>query len=110
MDKLLVARAVEVLQAEHIDFSIGRFVTVSCTTGTAIRGAMMAKQYNAMCENMEGAAVARVCSEFNLPCLEVRCISNMVEDRDTTKWQLQKACRKCGKVAAAVVGRLGSAD
>jgi futalosine hydrolase len=51
---------------------------------------------------MEGAAVARVCKEFSLPCLEIRCISNMVEDRDQAKWQLQEACTQVGKAVATI--------
>jgi futalosine hydrolase len=40
---------------------------------------------------MEGAAVAMVCNTFKVPCVELRCISNMVEDRDTANWMLEDA-------------------
>ena len=84
----------------------GTFVTVSCASGTARRGEMLARQHQGLCENMEGAAVARVCQEFGLPCLELRCISNLVEDRDTGRWQLQQACRKAGEATALVLAHL----
>jgi futalosine hydrolase len=79
----------------------GTFVTVNCTSGTAVRGRHLRDRYQAICENMEGAAVARVCKEFALPCLEIRCISNMVEDRDVSKWRLAAAVEKM--TAAAVL-------
>ena len=52
---------------------------------------------------MEGAAAARVCQQFALPLLELRCISNLVEDRNLHNWRLREACVRCGEVAAAVV-------
>jgi len=91
---------------EKIPCFPGTFVTVNCASGTASRGNMLARQFGGLCENMEGAAVARVCSEFNLPWLEIRCISNVVEDRDTSRWQLQQACVRSAQVTAAFVGHL----
>jgi futalosine hydrolase len=35
--------------------------------------------------------------------LELRCISNLVEDRNLQNWQLQKACSRCGEVASLVI-------
>jgi nucleoside phosphorylase len=54
---------------------------------------------------MEGCAVARVCAEFAVPCLEVRCVSNM-EDRNLANWQLAAAARKCGEVVSLLVDHL----
>jgi futalosine hydrolase len=108
MDPALLERAMDILDAEGVSFYSGTFVTVSCATGTAERGAMLAGQHRGLCENMEGAAVARVCLAFALPCLEIRCISNMVEDRDTGRWQLRKACASAAGVTAAIVRRLAA--
>lgn len=74
------------------------FVTVNCCTGTKERGEFLRKKHDAGCENMEGAAVAMVCQNFNIPCVELRCISNMVEDRDKTKWQVSEAIEKICRV------------
>ncbi len=82
----------------------GTFVTVQCASGTARRGVMLRDQYAAIAENMEGAAVARVCEMFNLPCLELRSISNMVEDRNLQNWRLSQACRR-GAEAVALLAR-----
>ncbi len=102
LDKRLLKKAAFFLQQEKIPYRTGRFVTVSCVSGTRRRGDMLADQFQALCENMEGAAVARVCAGFNLPCLELRCISNFVEDRNTGCWKLKEACRRAGEVAAQV--------
>ena len=37
---------------------------------------------------MEGAAVALACQQMSAPLLEIRGISNLVEDRDTSRWEL----------------------
>jgi futalosine hydrolase len=40
---------------------------------------------------MEGAAVAQVAALHGVPWLEVRGISNIVEDRDLKAWDIPKA-------------------
>ena len=72
-------------------------------SATVSRGAMLMRQYDGLCENMEGAAVARVCEEYNLPLLEMRTISNFVEERDLTRWKLHEACDEAGKAAAILL-------
>lgn len=109
LDHGLLARASRALTTGRTPFFRGTFVTVSCASGTERRGAMLAGQYGGMCENMEGAAVVRVCRQFDLPCLELRCVSNLVEDRDTSGWRLREACRKAGEAAALVVAQILSA-
>ena len=42
-------------------------------------------------ESMEGAAVFYVCLHEKIPFLEIRAISNYVESRDTTKWDIPLA-------------------
>ena len=110
MDRELIEKARTVLDSLGISHYSGTFVTVNCASGTAARGRLLADQYNGLCENMEGAAVTRVCREFSLPCLEVRCISNLVENRDPSRWKLQKACRHSGEVAAKIVDYLVNSD
>jgi futalosine hydrolase len=67
---------------------------------------MLAARFNGLCENMEGAAVARVCAEFSLPVLELRAISNLVQDRDLSRWQMAAACGRAAAAAALIIGEL----
>jgi futalosine hydrolase len=69
----------------------GHFVTVSTCSGTKTRGEELASRFNAICENMEGAAVAQVALINGVDCLEIRGISNMVEDRDLSRWDIPLA-------------------
>jgi futalosine hydrolase len=71
----------------------GAFVTLSTCTGTSGRARELEQRYNGLCENMEGAAVAQVATLHDVPWLEVRGISNIVEDRDLAKWDIPRAAR-----------------
>ncbi|MFZ6017435.1 MAG: futalosine hydrolase [Nitrospirota bacterium] len=76
----------------------GPFVTVSTCTGTIKRALELEKRFNAICENMEGVAVAHICTLYGIPMVEIRGISNIVEDRDTSKWDLKLAAENCQMV------------
>ena len=102
----LLDRAESVLEKSGIGYHLGNFVTVNGASATAARGWMLQKHWQGLCENMEGAAAARLCREYGLPLLEMRVISNMVEDRDMSKWQLAKACARAGEIAALLMGEL----
>lgn len=106
LDARLLSQASKRLAVAQIPCTIGVFATVSCVSGTHKRGEMIARQRRAICENMEGFAAARACRHFGVPLLELRCISNLVEDRNRQNWQLNKACNRCGEVAALIVNGL----
>ena len=44
-------------------------------------------------ESMEGAAVFYVCHQENTPCVQVRSISNYVEHRDKSTWEITLALK-----------------
>ncbi len=69
----------------------GSFVTVSTCSGTRQRGEELASRLGGIAESMEGAAVAQVCLRYGVDCLEIRGISNMVEDRDLKTWDIPRA-------------------
>lgn len=72
---------------------IGRFVTLSTCTGTSVRAKELEGRYKALCENMEGAAAAQTAIIHGIPWLEVRGVSNIVEDRDLKKWDIPRAAQ-----------------
>lgn len=102
----LLQQAETVLRNGGITAHRGTFVTVNSVSGSRRRGDILAHQHRGLCENMEGAALARVCRHFQLPLVELRCISNLVEDRDTATWRLRDASRRCGQVVAHLVQEL----
>lgn len=107
LDCGLLSRACRIFDQQETKYFRGNFITVSCVSGTAERGEMLRHKYAGLCENMEGAAIARVCREFSIPMLELRCISNFVEDRNPAGWRLHEACTRAARMAAMVANRIG---
>ena len=103
LDLGLLEYAVEILGKSKVAFSSGNFVTVNGASGTEARGTHLHHRFNGLCENMEGAAIARVCKEYSVPMLEVRVISNFVEDRPGTPWKLKDACERSAVAASLIV-------
>jgi futalosine hydrolase len=99
----LLAAAEEILTADAVPFYAGTFVTVSCVSGTRARGDMLRARHQAICENMEGAALARVCQAFGVDLLEIRAISNLVEDRDQAAWRLREASETACRAAVKLL-------
>ena len=102
-DTDFASRIESVLIDHDIDFKSVNFVTVNCCSGTKTRGEYLREKFAAGCENMEGAAVAMVCQKYNVPCVELRCVSNMVEDRKKENWKLTEAIRKICQVVEIIL-------
>lgn len=68
-----------------------RFVTVSTCTGTDAMARSIEARTGGAVENMEGAALAHVAHLHGVPVGEIRGVSNMVTNRDTSQWKLQDA-------------------
>jgi len=101
MDKRLLR-----LSAAHVS-SRGPFLTVSTVTGSLKEaGRILKKNPGAICENMEGAAAALVCARYGVPVLEIRGISNMVENRDLKKWEKDPAARNCQAALLEILKQL----
>ena len=102
VERVEAARAA--LAEAGISARVGPFVTVSACSGTAARGDQLARRFGALCEGMEGAALAHVCAIYGVPCLELRAVSNHVEDRDLSRWRMADAAaaaQRAVRVAAA---------
>lgn len=74
--------------AALLEVPIVRGVTVSTCSGSDAASSRMWRRSGADVETMEGAAVAYVCRQFELPLLHVRAISNWTGDRDRGDWNL----------------------
>jgi|SRR5690554_1789257 len=68
-------------------------VTVDTTTGKLDTAERRKWQYNADVETMEGFALHLVASQLEVPYLQIRSISNFVEQRDTKRWDVKLALK-----------------
>lgn len=101
MDKKIVNKAIKILQG--FIPKTGPFVTVSEVTGTEEKADEMERRFRGICENMEGAAVAQMCTLYGAPLLEIRGISNVVKQRDKREWKLSAAARGSQEAAVEII-------
>lgn len=106
LDTRLSKVAVETSKDLGFKVTQGSFVTVSQSSGTKESGEILKKRFNALCENMEGAAAAHICALYKTPMVEIRGISNVVEERDLEKWNVPLAASRCCRVVSEFVRRL----
>ncbi len=100
------AQAIACARLRGIPVTTGRFLTVSTCSGTARRGTELHARFGGLCENMEGAAVALAAARLGIPCLEVRGISNLVEERDLSRWNIPLAMAAAGNLLAPLLKEL----
>ncbi len=106
----LLAAAQKVLARLEIPFLNGCFVTVNTATASTARGLALRDRFGGLCENMEGAAAALACEQAGLPLLEIRTVSNLVEDRNPARWRLVEAIARNSEVLARLIPELLKAD
>mgnify|MGYP001215077825 CR=1 FL=1 len=70
-----------------------RAITVNTVHGKDQSILAIIDRLNPDIESMEGASVFKVCEEFDIPCLQVRSISNKVEKRNINNWNLDLSIR-----------------
>lgn len=63
-------------------------------------------QYGADIESMEGAALHYVCIMKKIPFLQIRGISNMVGERDKSRWQINEAINAASDVCIGLINNL----
>jgi futalosine hydrolase len=68
-----------------------RGITVNTVHGNTASIKKVVKKFNPDIESMEGAAFFYACSQENIPCIQIRSISNYVERRDKSKWRMDLA-------------------
>jgi len=110
LNKKLLKMAVRISSITHhalrIVIKSGPFLTVSTCTGTLKRAKELEKTFHAICENMEGAAVAHVCTSYGIPMVEIRGISNIVGKRSKKEWDINLAAENCQRVVMELLKKI----
>ena len=97
-------QALDLAEELGVTLVAGRFLTVSTCSGTAGRGRELYERFGApLCENMEGAAVAQVALRYGVECLEIRGVSNLVVDRDLSRWDIPLAVERVQRFLLAYI-------
>jgi futalosine hydrolase len=91
ISRLAAEKAMQLADYCGVSLTRGRFVTVSTCSGSLPRGEELVRRCGAIVENMEGAAVAMMCLRYGVDCLEIRGVSNLVEERNMKAWDIPRA-------------------
>ncbi len=84
----------------------GPVVTVSTGSGNRADSDNLRHRTGALCENMEGSAIALVCRRFGIDLVEIRGISNWTGDRDPAAWDLPVACSAAEEACESLIAQI----
>ena len=76
---------------EKTNLKKAKGITVNTIHGNEKKIAEIMSRLNPDVESMEGAACFMACEQFEIPCIQIRGISNKVEKRNTANWDLPLA-------------------
>lgn len=83
-------------------------VSVNMVSGSTPTITRLESKYMPDVESMEGAAFHYACLSENIPFLQIRSISNYVEIRDKSKWNIPLAVKQLNDELIAIIKSLAS--
>lgn len=81
-------------------------ITVNTVHGNDISIENVVQKHGPQVETMEGGAFLYACLAENIPCAQVRAVSNYVEWRNKNSWQLPKAIENLNQNAIEILEAL----
>ncbi len=84
------------------------FGTSETVTGSFALAEVLYERFGVALESMEGAAAAQVCAAFGVPFAELRGVSNVVGERDKTRWALSEAVQVVNRAVLGYVVGVGT--
>jgi futalosine hydrolase len=79
-------------------------ITVNTVNGKAERIQMIVEMFSPDIESMEGAAFLFGCLKKGIPCFQIRAISNYIEPRNLSNWNIPLAIGILNKRLVEIVG------
>lgn len=95
-DHLIVAAALPAVAA----------VSVNEISTSAHKIALFSNQYKADIESMEGAALHYVCTLQQIPFIQIRGISNLVGERDKSKWKIPASLLAATNACVTLINKI----
>ena len=94
----------------HLNTSLKKVsgLTVNLSSGNASTIQLRKEKYNADIETMEGAALHYVCLQKEIPFIQFRAISNLVEPRNKDNWKMKEAVESYTEAITAFIHQIPS--
>ncbi|MFD0795653.1 futalosine hydrolase [Mucilaginibacter litoreus] len=102
------ANIIDFTQTPHVKKATA--ITVNTVHGNEASISKLQQRHNVGIESMEGAAFFYACREANVPCMQIRAISNYVEKRNRSNWQIGLAIKNLNDFAISLLNKLNSKD
>jgi futalosine hydrolase len=83
-----------------------RGITVNKVHGNEASILKTNMQFSPQIESMEGAAVFYVAMKMNIPCIQIRSISNYVERRNRESWKIKEALESLTKQSVLLINEI----
>jgi futalosine hydrolase len=80
-----------------------RAITVNTVHGNELSIKKVQTRLNPQLESMEGAAFFYACRQVNVPCMQIRAVSNYVEKRNRDSWQIGLAIKNLNTFAIDLI-------
>jgi futalosine hydrolase len=74
-------------------------ITVNTVHGNEASIKKVSERLNPQLESMEGAAFFYACREMNMPCIQIRAVSNYIEKRNRHSWKIGLAIKNLNTFA-----------
>jgi futalosine hydrolase len=84
----------------HFNLRKTNAITVNTVHGNEASIYKLGSRINAQIESMEGAAFFYACRQMEVPCMQIRAVSNYVEKRNRDAWQIGLAIKNLNTFAA----------
>lgn len=85
------------------ELPVAKGISISMVTGSPASIGRLEQKYAPDIESMEGAAFHFACLQDAVPFLQLRSISNYVEARDKSKWNIPLAVKQLNETLIALV-------
>jgi len=87
----------QVRMPDRTNLSKVRGITVNTVHGDDLSIMKIVHRLNPQVESMEGAACMLACKAADVPCVQIRAISNFVEKRNKSNWNIPLAIQQLNK-------------
>jgi futalosine hydrolase len=81
-------------------------VTVNKVSDSKLQKQQLIDKFNPDIETMEGAVLHYVCLQENVPFLQLRSVSNLVGERDKSKWKIKEAIDSLNAELSKLINQL----
>mgnify|MGYP004632635801 FL=1 len=105
VDRILVMNSIEALEKKSLSYKLGCIASGDIFCTDAKMASKINKKFNALCVEMEGAAIGQACFLCQVPCLVLRSISDCPDNNNRITYDefLPAACENIAQIMYTIL-------